>query len=154
MLRSIKHLISELIEDAAANETISEDQLQIASAALLVEMMLIDNTVSNAEREMITTLICSGFGLSQEQAEELMATAEQQLEQATDYFQFTSYLNKGFSMERKIQLIQYLWEVAFADGQLDDYEDYMVRKVADLLYVPHSQMIKMRNHVKKALRQT
>lgn len=147
LLRSIKHLINELIEDDAAGDIITEKQLRIAAAALLVEVMLIDNVVEAEEHDMIQRLLCSGFDLSRQQAEEMMASAKRQLEQSTDYYQFTSFLNKGYDMEQKIRLIKYLWEVAFADGQLDDYEDYMVRKVADLLYVPHDQLIKMRNQV-------
>jgi uncharacterized tellurite resistance protein B-like protein len=79
-----------------------------------------------------------------------MTLAEQQLHDATDYFQFTSILNKGFDHHQKSRLIKCLWEVAYIDNHLDEYEDYLVRKIADLIHLPHNEIIKLRNHVKDA----
>lgn len=79
-----------------------------------------------------------------------MALAEQQRKQATDYFQFTSLINKGYSLEQKIGLIESLWKIAFIDGVLDMNEEYLVRKIADLLYVPHTAFIMAKNRIAPA----
>ena len=99
----------------------------------------------------ILNIVCDSFSLSSDQAEDLFSLAEVELKEATDYFQFTSLINKGFTQEQKISLVKFLWEVAYIDGHLDMDEDYMVRKVSDLLYVSHSEMIKWRNRASDAV---
>ena len=74
-----------------------------------------------------------------------MVLAAAQRTQATDYYQFTSLINRGFSYTQKITLIQLLWEVAFSDGELDIYEEHLVRKIADLLHISHMDFIKTKH---------
>ena len=150
MFHSIKSFFDEFIAGSATSDEISEQQLHIATAALLIEMMHMDNKVLAEEYDRVISMVRNSFSLSAEQAAELIALAEQQLKEATDYFQFTSLINKNLSLEKKIKLIQCLWEVAFSDGHLDEYEDYLVRKVSVLLDIPHSELIKMRNRVLEA----
>ncbi len=145
MFNSFKQLFEHYLAPESVGNVISQDQLHIAAVALLIEMMHIDNNILDEERAKIINIVCENFSLSSEQSADLLSLAETELKGATDYFQFTSILNKGFSQEQKASLVKYLWEVAFIDGQLDANEDYMVRKVADLLYVPHSELIKWRN---------
>ena len=71
-----------------------------------------------------------------------MVLAAEQRTQATNYYQFTSLINNGFSHEQKITLIKLLWEVAFVDGELDIYEEHLVRKIADFPHVSHMDLIK------------
>jgi uncharacterized tellurite resistance protein B-like protein len=85
--------------------------------------------------------------LTAEQTTLLLALADQQRKQATDYFQFTSLINKEYSVEQKVGLIESLWKIAFVDGVLDIDEEYLVRKIANLLYVPHSAFIMAKNRV-------
>jgi uncharacterized tellurite resistance protein B-like protein len=129
-------------------DDISEEKLQLAAIALFLEMMAIDDKVDPKEQELIFSLIQQNFSLTAEQATSLMALAEQQRKQATDYFQFTSLINKEYSPEQKIKLIESLWKIAFIDGVLDANEEYLVRKIADLLYVPHIDFIMTKNQVK------
>jgi uncharacterized tellurite resistance protein B-like protein len=77
--------------------------------------------------------------------------AEQQRKQATDYFQFTSLINKEYSLEQKVRLIESLWKIAFIDGVLDMNEEYLVRKIADLLHVPHTAFIMAKNRLGPAI---
>ena len=81
------------------------------------------------------------FGLSADEADTLVRLAEEESSQATDYYQFTSLINRHFSAEQKEQVIEHLWEVAYADGRLDAHEEYLVRKVADLVHVPHATYV-------------
>ena len=71
----------------------------------------------------------------------LMALAAEEARLATDYFQFTSLINKNFSAGQKVQVVEYLWQVAYADGQLDAHEQHFMRKIADLLYVSHADYV-------------
>ena len=129
-------------------ELLSEDQIQLAMVALFMEMMTMDDVCQTTERSAILSLAQKCFGLTTEQAEALLTSAEQKRKQSVDYFEFTSLLNKQCSLEQKIQFIQSLWQIAYADGELDPQEEYLVRKLADLLYVPHSEFIKAKLRVK------
>jgi len=118
-----------------------EEKLQIATVALFLEMMTMDDKVEPEEQEIILSLIHQNFSLTAEQSTSLLELAEQQRKQATDYFQFTSLINKEYSLEQKVRLIESLWKIAFIDGVLDINEEYLVRKIADLLHVPHTAFI-------------
>ena len=118
-----------------------EEKLQIATVALFLEMMTMDDKVEPEEQEIILSLIHQNFSLTAEQSTSLLELAEQQRKQATDYFQFTSLIKKEYSLEQKVRLIESLWKIAFIDGVLDINEEYLVRKIADLLHVPHTVFI-------------
>ncbi len=146
MLNQLKLFYEQHIAIPAPDQ-LSEQKLQIACAALFVEMMLMDDKEQLEEHEMIINRMNNLFSLSSEQARTLITLATEQKKQATDYFQFTSLINKGFSQQKKISLIKSLWQIAYADGQLDVHEEYMVRKMADLLHVPHIDFIKTKIQV-------
>lgn len=131
----------------SAPEDSSEEKLQIATVVLFLEMMYMDDKVEPEEQEIILSLIHQNFSLTTEQTTSLLELAEQQRKQATDYFQFTSLINKNYSLEQKVRLIESLWKIAFIDGKLDMDEEYLVRKIADLLYVPHTAFIMAKNRV-------
>lgn len=131
----------------SAPENISEDKLQRATVVLFLEMMHMDDKIEVKEQEIVLSLIQQSFLLNAEQAAALMELAEQQRKQATDYFQFTSLINKEYSLEQKVRLIESLWKIAFVDGVLDMNEEYLVRKIADLLHVPHTAFIMAKNRV-------
>jgi uncharacterized tellurite resistance protein B-like protein len=90
----------------------------------------------------------SKFELSDKEIKALLDLAEEKVWDATGYFEFTSLMNKGFTYEQKIKVIEHLWEVAFADNLIDKHEEYMVRKIADLIYVSHKDFIDAKLRVK------
>jgi uncharacterized tellurite resistance protein B-like protein len=122
-------------------EISTEEKIQLATVALFMEMMVMDDVCQDNERATILSLAKKCFSLSTEQAEALITSAEEKRKQAVDYYEFTSLINKQCSLEEKIQFIQSLWQIAYADGVLDPQEEYLVRKLADLLYVPHTDFI-------------
>jgi uncharacterized tellurite resistance protein B-like protein len=119
----------------------SDHSLQIATAALLIEMMRADSKSNDEERSTIATAIQSKFNLTGDETEALLKLAENEIWESTGYYEFTSLINKGFTYEQKLKVIEHLWEVAFADKELDKHEEYMVRKIADLIYVEHKDFI-------------
>ena len=146
MLNQIKLFFDEHMKLSAPEES-STEKLQVACAALFLEMMIMDDEVKVQEQEAILSLMQQHFSLSSEQAASLLELAEQQRKQAIDYYQFTSLINKAYSMEQKIQLVESLWKIAYIDGVLDMHEEYLVRKIADLLFVPHTAFIMTKNRV-------
>lgn len=133
---------------ARESESDQERRVQIAAAALLVEVTRVDDDVSAEERKLVTAAVKAKFGLSEDAARELISLGEREAKDATDYHQFTREINRVFTLEQKITLVERLWQIAYADNDLNKYEDHLVRKVADLLYVPHSHVIAAKNKAK------
>ena len=134
-------------------ENLSGYSLHVATAALLIEMMRADASVSEAERETITDILRLKLALTAEETCGLLKLAEDELWKSTGYYEFTSLINKGFRYEQKVMIIEHLWEVAFADAEVDKHEEYMVRKIADLLYVDHKDFINAKLRVRKKAEQ-
>jgi uncharacterized tellurite resistance protein B-like protein len=152
MVNSIKNFFHKYIQSPSDNkEDLSEHSLQIATAALLIEMMRVDATMSPEERRTVTETIQTKFNLSKQETELLMKIAEEKIHKATGYFEFTSLINKGFTYDQKVRVIEHLWEVAFSDASLDKYEEHMVRKIADLIYIKHEDFIEAKLTIKKKL---
>ena len=146
MLNQIKLFFEQHIALPAPDQ-VTEENLHLACAALFVEMMYMDDKTRAEEQGMILKSVSDIFSLSVEEANTLISLATQQRKQATDYYQFTSLINRGFTQEQKITLIKTLWKIAYADGELDMYEENMVRKMADLVHVPHLEFIKTKIQV-------
>lgn len=125
--------------------------LKRITSALLIEMVNADFEQNEAERVKVIQLLQTTFFLDQAEADELMTSAIKQVENSTSLHDFTSIINKQFDSSRKLHIIELLWEVAYADGKLDKYEDYLVRKIADLIGVSHSDFIKMKHKVQRKL---
>ncbi len=123
---------------------------ELAAAALLVEIMNADHDLSPDEAESIKNILFETLSITTEVAEELLATAKKEVHEATDLFQFTGIINTSYSHEEKVTLIESLWKVAYCDKQLDKYEEHMVRRIADLLHVSHSDFMQTKNRIKAA----
>ena len=91
------------------------------------------------------------FNLEKDALQELVSMAETAAIEATSLFEFTSLINENYSYEQRVQLIENLWRVAFADHSLDRYEEHMIRQVSDLIYVKHSDFIRTKLKVKDQL---
>lgn len=141
MLNQIKSFFNQHIAPTA-DEQNPQASLHLACAALFVEMMYLDGAVHKQEYETILNSVGTLFSLSAAEADALIALAIQKNKDTTDYYQFTSLINKNFTQQQKVGLIKTLWQIAYADQTLDEHEEYMVRKMADLLHVSHLEFIK------------
>ncbi len=146
MIDRIKQFFTAEIVNQSGN---SEHQQQLAAASLMVEIMVIDRQVENAERNVIQQLLQKQFELSDGEIEQLIELAHQEVEEATSLFQFTRLVNDHFNTEEKVGLVENLWRVAYADDHLDKHEEAMIRRIADLLYVSHSDFIRAKHAAKK-----
>ena len=112
------------------------DELQLAVAALLLEAaVVVDGDFDPHEREIVRRLLQRCYSLSPDDAQLLIAAAERRVEMSAQLFAFTSTVNSRVSRERKIEIIEMLWEVAYADGVLDPLEDTLLRRIAGLIDV-------------------
>jgi uncharacterized tellurite resistance protein B-like protein len=147
MLTALKNIFAELSGGDAATSAISQQhQLQMAVADLLHEMMRVDSKRDAQEAQTAIAGLVGMFGLPDLEAKALLDGAGSQ--QMTSYFDATSTIKRLLSLEQRCMLVENLWRVAFADGELDIYEDQFVRKIADLLYVPNTQCMLARQRAK------
>ena len=139
-----------LLPRGAADGPDAERPLRLAVAALLLEMTRMDESVQAQECAAVEAAVRAHFGLTADEARELIDLAEAQRHEATDYFRFTSLINQHYSPEQRVQVIEHLWRVAYADADLHHYEEHLVRKVADLLHVPHGAFIAAKHRLSGA----
>jgi uncharacterized tellurite resistance protein B-like protein len=109
-----------------------------------------DYSVSDAERAAVVGSLQAHFGLAESEARELIDLAELEVRTSASLFQFTHLVDKHFALEQKIAIVEMLWGVAYADADKDHHEEHLVRKVADLLHVPHSAFILARERAAAA----
>jgi uncharacterized tellurite resistance protein B-like protein len=141
MLTGIKEFFSQFIEPGSRNEPDGERALQVATAALLLEMMRMDDRIEEAERHAIAETLRQQFDLDVRQVETLVALAGEEARQASDYYQFTSLINKSCDAGQKVRIVENMWRIAMIDGHLDAHELHLMRKIADLLYVGHADYV-------------
>ena len=131
-----------LIEIGASPTPSNErHSIQLATAALLVEVARIDRESTPDERAVVLRAVREKFELTADEAARLIELAEAEMKQATDYFQFTSLVNRHFTQEQKHRVIELMWRVAYADAELSAHENHLMRKVADLLHITHGDYI-------------
>lgn len=123
-------------------EQIEQSDINHAAAALMVEVMAADNEWDDIEEVEIKRLLNTQLEIPMAEVEEILQEAKTSHKSANDLFQFTRVVNEHYSNDQKYQLLVQLWCVAFIDGQIDRYEEHMLRKLADLLHLAHSQFIK------------
>jgi uncharacterized tellurite resistance protein B-like protein len=119
----------------------------LAAAALLIEVARADYAHDPREQIAMHEALRRAFGLTREQIETLLALAEEESAQSTSAYQFTRVINDEFSDADKSALIRAMWQVAFADGNVDKYEEHLIRKIAELIYVPHGEFIRTKLEV-------
>ena len=127
------------------------NELELALTALLIEAAYSDDHFDEAERSVIARLIERRFNLSPPDARRLLATGEAAATEAAELFHFTRIINERLSFEERIQLVEMLWEVAYADRVLDEYEDSLLRRVGGLIYVPDRERGAARRRVMNRL---
>lgn len=156
MLKSIRQFFdTHLRPDDAGGPAAGERGLQLATAALLIEMTRADYEVKPEERTAVVEAIHGLFtNLSDQETAELIALAEQEVNESTSLFQFTSLVDKNFSRDEKVRIVEMLWRIAFADKHKDMNEEYLVRKIAELLHVSHKDFIRTRHIVEEELRKS
>ena len=150
MISSLQNLLTSFFMPEGATQARSSANLPLATAVLLFDVMRSDTDSSDAECAHILGALRKRFALSEEALADLMARAEQTSRNANDYFSFTSLMNEQFTQEQKIQVVEFMWQVAYADGTLDANENHLISKVAGLLHVTHGEYIGAKLRAKEA----
>ena len=111
-----------------------------------------DHQFSDLELASLSHSLIRKYSLSEDEISELISLAKSESNHATSLHQFTQIVNQHCDNKEKFNLVKAMWEMAYADGSVDKYEDYLIRKVADLIYLPHSEFIRAKSLVKDQLK--
>lgn len=142
MLKNLKAFFQEHLNLETTDPAKLQQRLQLACAALLIEVARADTSQDGVEIEALRRVLSQQFTLDTATLDELVQLAEVESDMATSLYEFTQLINDEFSAEEKEQLMRWMWLVAYADGEVDKYEEHLIRKLGDLLYIPHRQFIK------------
>lgn len=153
MLRTLKDLFDTLLAPTASGPGAgisAEHRLHLATAVLLVEVMRADSETTAAERHAVLRVLQQRFALADNEVARLLELAEQDAKRATDFHAFTSALNERLDHDQKVQVVEAMWAVAYADGQLTAHENHVLWRIADLLHLPHGAYIHAKLRAKAA----
>lgn len=146
--------IQSLFKNETQEEVVPlEYKLQLASAVLLLEIAKADFDKDPEEEAAIRASLQSQFSLTAEDLDALFEEATSKGEEVISLHSFVRTINENCSEDEKELLMEQMWLVAYADGRLDKYEDYNIRKIADLLYMKHQQFIQSKQRAKAKLGQ-
>jgi uncharacterized tellurite resistance protein B-like protein len=151
MLTTFKNLFDAITagHDQQSRDEVN-DVLRLAYAVLLVEVMRVNAKDDPEERAAVIEVLRKQFPLVDAELALLVDLAEQTARSASDYYHFTSSLNEHFTQPQKVHLVEQMWQVAYADTQLDENQNYLISKIAELLYVTHDEYIGAKMRAKEA----
>tara|TARA_B100001175_G_scaffold181522_1_gene154008 strand:+ start:4332 stop:4787 length:456 start_codon:yes stop_codon:yes gene_type:complete len=149
MLKSIQNIFKRKENESAVDSKKSEQEL--AYASLLIEVINSDNKFDDRERDKLLEILSSKLDIHKEELDNFTELAQKKSEDSTSLYEFTREINDQYEYEEKVSLITDLWGIAYSDGKLDKYEDYVIRKIADLIYVSHADFIKSKLKVKNTI---
>jgi uncharacterized tellurite resistance protein B-like protein len=140
MLRRIKEVIG--FKDAVEGRVVqNEPDIELLATILLVEAAHADYECSEAELEHVVETVKSLYNLPQEYVEELLEFAHSKRGSAVDLYEFTRRANKKMSRDEKLAIVEAVWRIIYADGQIDKHEEHFVRRLANLLWLEHKDFI-------------
>lgn len=146
MLATLKALFEQTPKETEQSRT---HRLHLVAAALLIETARADFCHTEAEQHAMENLLSSELGLDAQQIQQLVLEAQTRVDKATSLYEFTREINESYSVEQKSQLIEAMWKVAYADGNLGKYEEHLIRQVAELTYVGHDNYIRTKMNAQK-----
>jgi uncharacterized tellurite resistance protein B-like protein len=144
---AIKNFVADLANGDKPAGSFGDQDLRIATAALLVHAAAIDGNISDAERGKLRSLLQQRFELDDDAAGELIEQAAAADDKAVDLFHFTHRLNGSLSENERLRMIEMMWTIAYADGAVSEFEDNLIWRVADLLGVSSTERIALRHRV-------
>ena len=153
MLRAIRRFFEDQLSSATGADPSrpSGHTLQLATAALAIETIRADRSVTEDERQTLFDVLANFLELTAAETAELIGLAEKEADEGVSLYQFTNLIDNHYPIEQKIEIVELLWRISYADGRKDDHEEHLVRKVAHLLHVPHQAFIRGKLKAEAAL---
>jgi uncharacterized tellurite resistance protein B-like protein len=152
----IKKMISSIVDTVSSTESVYDDReatLRMATAVLMIDVARADYLFDESEFDRLLELIAMHFELSAEDAAELVIDANERADELVSVHEFTKHLHEHLDENEKARIVSLLWQIAYADGRLDKYEDSLVLKISDLLYVSRGRVMRLKHDAAQAARQ-
>lgn len=147
--KTVKDFVDHLVQNEDDAKDLEDEELRLAAAALLVRAMVIDGNCDDREREAIGKVLEQRFGLDAAQSKQLVAEAEEKEHEAVDLYSFTSVITSQLDSEGRQKIVEMLWEIVMADGEVHEFESNLIWRVAELLGVSSRDRIKLRKKVEQ-----
>jgi len=151
MIKSLKYYLDNFLQESQDNDISSKSKIELAAAVLMIEISLADENIEDEEYKTIKNILFDQFDLDRTQIDELISLAEDEVDHSVSLHEFSETINNELSAKEKVNIIENLWFVAYADAYLHKYEEYYIRKIADLLHVSHSDYIKTKLKAEKLI---
>ncbi len=135
------------LNESTSREADETQLTRLAATALMIEMCRADHSIDETEMQQVLGIAQKRFGISEQEAQELLSEATESNKQAISLYEFTDVINRNLSKPAKYELVKNIWQVAWADGFIDRHEDHLIRKIAELIYVSHSDFIRAKHEV-------
>ncbi|EFO32437.1 conserved hypothetical protein [Roseibium sp. TrichSKD4] len=147
MLKAFKHFIQELTLGESDKIKFAEDDKRLAAAALLFHLVDIDGVIEESESRKLREILKDHFQLSDEETTELIKAARRKDDEAVDLYGFTSVLKRTADADERLQIVEMMWEIVYADGHVHEFEDNTIWRVAELLGVSSRDRMILRRKV-------
>lgn len=151
MLEALKRLFQKVSKTSEAAPKFAAEDPRVAVAALLVHIIAVDGVVDEEERIRIRKVLSERFGLQPAETEDLLKLAKQREDSSVDLYGFTSAVKAGFDFDQRRDVVEMLWELVYADGEVHEFEDNVVWRVAELLGISTRERVTIRKRVEQKL---
>ena len=156
MFKNLRKLLSGVNPELANTISVSSSgnkhtKVEVATCALFIELAKSDGEFSQEERDLIIIQMKNLFSLEKKYIDDLMLLAEEKVKQSISIYEFTGIINKSFSQEEKIELLENLWKLIYRDEKLTAYEDHMIKRIGATMNIEHKQIINSKLWVKQQL---
>jgi uncharacterized tellurite resistance protein B-like protein len=148
MIRSIRNFFESKITPEKEERSSGVNSLDLACAALLIEVIKSDHELDQRETNEFLSVLKATFEIDADDLNELAELAEKEAHDATSLYEFTRLINDGYDYPKKMLLIENMWRIAFSDDDLDKYEEHLIRRVSELIYISHSDFIRTKLNVR------
>ena len=148
MIKKIKELISNLSDKDVQEESQDSSLINNACAALLIEIAYADKDFDESEKMSLKNSLMTTYKIDEIEIDELILDASQSVLESTSLYGYTRIVNDEFSYDEKLNLLKNLWKIAYADGNLDKYEEHLLRKISDLIHISHSDYINIKLEIR------
>lgn len=147
MLAALKSLVSEITGGTRPQDRFEDNDYRLAAAALMVHVLAVDGVITPEERRRLHHCVKQQFSLGDRAADELIAEATFAEGESVDLYRFTSQLNRSLDEQGRLRIVAMMWEMIYADGHVNEFEDNVIWRVADLLHVSSRDRIELRRQV-------
>lgn len=137
--------------EESEDPTIDDKTSTKACIALLLETSMADEVLDESELQALKNTLQKDFLIDEDEIDELINLAKENVQDSTSLYEFTRDINDNFDATERVKLIESMWKIAYADGNIDKYEEHIIRKVSNLIYVAHSDFINAKLSAKEKI---